>query len=566
MKRRGLFILLLILSVVILSFYLKKTISPTEKNKLQTKVDKIFENWDKSDSPGAAISIVKGKKVVYTQGYGSANLEYDIPITPKTVFHVASISKQFTAFAVTILADSGKLSLDDDIRLYLPDIPDFGKTITIRHLLHHISGLRDQWELLAMAGWRLDDVITKNHILKMVKRQKDLNFDPGKEYLYCNTGFTLLAEIVERVSKKPFIDWTQENIFNPLDMTNTHFHENHEKIIKNRAYSYSPQGEGFRKRVLSYANVGATSLFTTVEDLAKWVNNFDSKIIANDAVMEQMHELGILNSGEDITYAQGLSIGEYKGLKTVGHGGADAGFRSQVVRFPEEDFAIIVLSNLSSIDTSSLTMQVADIYLAKKIKDKTPPPKKTERKSIEVDSKILTTYEGLYQIRPDYVLTISKQNENLTVQRTGERKYVLFAESEMSFFSRETNLEITFMLNNVGDILKITIQDNGKEIEAMKILPVHLNPEQLSEYTGEYYSSELDTFYRILLDDGVLRVTHRKHDDIPLAVITPDYYSGTEWFFKTVHFTRDNNYRINGFMVTGSRVRNLHFIKLENLP
>jgi len=561
MKRSSFFILLLFVSVVLLSLYLKKTISPTKNNKIQTSVDKIFENWDKSGSPGAALAVVKGKKVVYTQGYGSANLEYDIPITPKTVFHVASISKQFTAFAVTMLADSGILSLDDDIRLYLPDIPDFGKTITVRHLLHHISGLRDQWELLAMAGWRLDDVITKNHILKMVGRQKDLNFDPGEEYLYCNTGFTLLAEIVERITKKTFLDWTQENIFNPLDMTNTHFHENHEKIVKNRSYSYSPQEEGFRKRVLSYANVGATSLFTTVEDMAKWVINFDSKIIANDTVMAQMHEQGILNSGEKINYALGLSIGEYKGLKTVGHGGADAGFRSQVVRFPEEDFTVIVLSNLSSISTNRLAMQVTDIYLAKKIKEEKSSKKKAERASVEIDPRILEFYEGLYQIRPDYVLTIKKQDEQLTVQGTGGRKYDLYAESERLFFRRNANYEIIFEINNVGDITKITIRDNERELEGTKIVPVQLTSEQLTEYTGEYYSSELDTFYRIVFEKDHFVATHRKHDDIPLTVITPDYYSGTEWFFRTVHFTRDDNNHINGFLVTGGRVRNLRFTK-----
>lgn len=561
MKRSSLFILLIFVSVVFLSFYMKKTISPAEKNKVQTKVDKIFESWDKSDSPGAALAVVQGKKVVYTRGYGLANLEYDIPITPKTVFHVASVSKQFTALAMTMLAESGQLSLDDDIRLYLPRIPDFGKTITIRHLLHHISGLRDQWELLAMAGWRLDDVITKNHILKMIWRQKELNFDPGEEYLYCNTGFTLLAEIVARITKKTFSAWTQENIFEPLGMTSTHFHENHEKIVKNRSYSYSPQGEGFRKRVLSYANVGATSLFTTVEDMAKWVMNFESKVIANDAVLAQMHEQGILNNGEKINYAFGLSTGEHKGLKTVGHGGADAGFRSQVVRFPDEEFAVIVFSNLSSVDTGSLARQVADIYLAKKIKEITLPKKNASRRSLELDPKILLTYEGLYQIRPDYVLTIKKQEDHLTIQGTGGRKFILYAESETQFIRRDANFEINFTINNVGDITIITVIDNGKTIQGIKIFLLPLNSEQLANYTGEYYSSELDTFYRIVLDEGRLLVTHRKHDDFPLSPITPDYFSGPEWFFRTVHFTRDNDTDIDGFMVTGSRVRNLRFNK-----
>ncbi len=561
MKRSSLFTLLLIISVVFLSFYLKNKISPTEKNKIQTRVDKIFENWDKSDSPGAALAVVKGKKVVYAQGYGSANLEYDIPITPETIFHVASISKQFTAFAITKLADAGNLSLDDDIRLHLPDIPDFGKTITIRHLIHHISGLRDQWELLAMAGWRLDDVITKNHILKMVRRQKDLNFDPGEEYLYCNTGYTLLAEIVERVTKKSFRDWTLENIFKPLSMTNTQFFDDHERIVKNRAYSYSPQEKGFRKRVLSFANVGATSLFTTAEDMAKWVQNFDSQIIGNDAVLKQMHEQGSLNSGETLNYAFGLSIGEYKGLKTVGHGGSDAGFRSHVVRFPEEDFAVIVLSNLSSINTSRLAMQVADLYLAKKIKEKKLPKKKAERASIELDPKILTAYEGLYKIRPDYALTIKIQNGQLFIQGTGGSQHILYPESETLFFRENDDFEILFTINNVGDITKITVLDNGRKIEGTKFIPIHLNPEQIAEYTGEYYSPELDTFYRIVWVEDRLVATHRKHDDIPLTKITPDYYSGTEWFFRTLHFTRDESNSIDGFMVTGSRVRNLRFTK-----
>ena len=177
-----------------------------------------------------------------------ANLEYDIPITPSTIFHMASVSKQFTAFAIASLAQQGKISLSDDIRKHLPEVPDFGKTITINHLIHHTSGLRDQWNLLMIAGWRLDDVITKDHILKMVSRQKELNFDPGAEYMYSNTGYTLMAEIVARVSKKTFAEWTKENIFVPLEMSNTLFYDDHEKIVRNRAYSYDiGDNNGYKK-------------------------------------------------------------------------------------------------------------------------------------------------------------------------------------------------------------------------------------------------------------------------------------------------------------------------------
>jgi len=194
---------------------------------VESKVDKIFSEWDKWDSPGASLAVLKAGQIIYKRGYGCAQLEYNIPIVPSTVFHVASVSKQFTAFAAALLANRGKLSLDEDIRKYLPEVPDFGKTITLKHLIYHTSGLRDQWEALAIAGWRLDDVITKEHILKLVRNQRELNFAPGEEHLYCNTGYSLLAEIVARVSGQSFPDWTAENIFKPLGMSNTHFHDDH---------------------------------------------------------------------------------------------------------------------------------------------------------------------------------------------------------------------------------------------------------------------------------------------------------------------------------------------------
>ncbi len=238
------------------------------ENDLGPKIDALFTEHDAWDRPGLAISVVRDGDLQYARGYGCANLEYDIPITPATVFHVASVSKQFTSFSIVLLAEEGKLALDDDVHKYLPDdVPDFGPTITLRHLMSHTSGIRDQWALLAMAGWRLDDVITREHILKLMRRQQDLNFEPGAEYLYSNMGYTLLAEVVAKVSGQSFREFTAERIFKPLGMTHTHFHDDHEEIVPNRAYSYAPDGDGFHKSVLSYANVGATSLFTTAEDL-----------------------------------------------------------------------------------------------------------------------------------------------------------------------------------------------------------------------------------------------------------------------------------------------------------
>ncbi|MBA4054623.1 MAG: hypothetical protein C0490_07925, partial [Marivirga sp.] len=221
-------------------------------------------------TPGVSIAVQKDGKLIYSKGFGYADLEYDIKNTPTTIFHIASVSKQFTAFAIAMLADQGKLKLTDDIRKYLPELHDFGSVITINHLVHHTSGMRDQWSLLMMSGWRLDDVITQEQIMRVIGRQTDLNFKPGEEMLYCNTGFTLMAEIVHRITGESFAEWTKKNIFDPLDMKNTLFYDDHEKIVKNRAYSYYEVPGGFKKSVLNFANAGATSLFTTVEDLSLW--------------------------------------------------------------------------------------------------------------------------------------------------------------------------------------------------------------------------------------------------------------------------------------------------------
>ncbi len=222
------------------------------------QVDEVFAPWDNNDTPGASVAIVKDGAILYKKGYGLANLEYDVPISPTSIFHIASISKQFTVFSILLLEKQGKLSLDDDVRKYIPEVPDFGKTITLRHLASHTSGLRDQWNLLSMAGWRMDDVITKEHILKLVSKQKELNFSPGDEYAYCNTGFTLLAEVVSRVSNMSFAEFTNAKIFEPLRMSNTLFYDDHEKIVKNRTYSYYSDSTGYKKSVLNFANVGAT--------------------------------------------------------------------------------------------------------------------------------------------------------------------------------------------------------------------------------------------------------------------------------------------------------------------
>jgi len=531
------------------------------------KVDQLFVAWDRDDVPGASIAVVKDGRIIYSKGYGSANLEYNISNQPNTVFHIASDSKQFTAFAIAMLADKDKLSLDDDIRKFLPEIPDFGYVITIRDLVHHISGMRDQWNLLALAGWRLDDVITKDHIMKLVSKQQDLNFVPGNEFLYCNTGYTLLAEIVARVSGQPFELWTNENIFKPLGMDRTLFYHDHRKIVKNRAYSYSEALGGYRKSVLSYANVGATSLFTTAEDLALWALNFETMKVGNQEVMDQMHQRGVLNGGDTISYAFGQGIGNYKGLKRVSHSGGDAGYRTVLIRFPEQNFTVVVLSNNGSFNPSRIGIKIADIYLEDLLEDEPQETEEVENGKdstpvIIVDSETLKSYVGKYEISPGLVLSVKYEEEQLTVQATGRPNIILEPQSEVKFSLTGTNGVITFQKNDEGMVDRLLLRQGELDTPAKKLPPFDPAKVNLSEFEGSYYSHELTTTYTFKIKDNMLVAEHQRHPDITFTPIDTNTFSGNAWYFRNVEFVRDLNKKIISLKVSSGRVRNAKFWKM----
>ena len=342
------------------------------------RVDKIFERFDRRDSPGCALAVMRDGGVIYKHGYGMADLDHDVAITPSTVFHVASVSKQFTDAAIVLLAQEGKLSFDDEVRKYIAELPDFGQRITIRHLIHHTSGLRDQWSLLGLAGWRYSlDLITDDDILEMMSRQKDLNFRPGEKHVYCNTGYTLLALIVKRVSGRSFREFTSQRIFEPLGMANTHFRDDHAEIVKHQAYGYSPSRDTWRLSVTNFDTVGATSLLTTAEDLARWDRNFDEPTVGGPKLIEQLLERGRLNNGEQLSYAFGLTHGLYKGQAVIEHSGGDAGYRAHFIRFPERKLSVACLCNAGNANPSRLARNVADAYLD--LKDEATPPKPSGR-------------------------------------------------------------------------------------------------------------------------------------------------------------------------------------------
>jgi CubicO group peptidase (beta-lactamase class C family) len=469
------FCLALFLAVSVPCFASAQGLTPEQAGRL----DAVFSDMQALDAPGASVAVIRRGQIIYSKGFGSAQIEYQVPITPTTVFHVASVSKQFTAMAVLLLVVDGKLGLDDDIREHMPDVSDMGAVVTPRHLLHHVSGVRDQWELLAMAGWRLDDVITKEHVRRLLLLQEELNFEPGAEYMYSNMGFSLAADLVERVAGMPFSEFVDERIFQPLEMHLTHVHDDHEMVVPNRAYSYRETQDGYRNAVLSYANHGATSLFTTAEDLVNWLDNFRVQTVGGPAVLEEMTTRGVLNNGDTIPYALGIGWGDYRGLRNLGHGGSDAGFRSQVMWFPDHNVGIAVLSNFGSANPGLRARQVADVVLGDVLE---PAPEPAEA--------------------------------------------AIAPESE---------------------------QDQA---------PVQSNVD-LSQFLGTYYSPEIETFYQVREVESGLVVYHLRFGEIRL-VSGPDddTFLGGQWFLNSLAFTRDAASRVDGFRLTGGRVRNLRFVKV----
>jgi CubicO group peptidase (beta-lactamase class C family) len=372
-------------------------------DKKTTAVDEVFSDLTKASSPGCALGVYRDGKIVYANGYGLANLEENVPITPQSVFDIGSTSKQFTAASILLLERQGKLSINDDIRKYIPELPDYGQKITIVHLLNHTSGLRDYLTLMELAGINIDSVTTDEDALQMIVRQKALNFVPGSDWLYSNTGFFLLSVIVKRVSGKTLREFAAENIFTPLEMTHTQYRDDHASLIANRAMAYEAKekGGGYNLDVSYFEQTGDGAVHTSVEDLLKWDESFYRGQIGGKDFLAEIQEQGKLNDGKVLEYAKGLFIGEYRGLHAVSHGGSWGGYRAELLRFPEQHFSVACLCNLGSASPSNRAHRVADIYLASLMKPK--EEKKKESKDDERQkAEIRLTEEQLRDYLGDY--------------------------------------------------------------------------------------------------------------------------------------------------------------------
>lgn len=339
------------------------------------EIDSLFARWDRTDSPGCTLGIVQDGRVTYRRGYGMANLDYGIPNGPDIVYYVGSDSKQFTAASIALLALAGRISLDDDIRKYFPEMRDYGTRVTVRQLVYHTAGIRDIYVLMSLAGKRLEDVFSDAEALALIARQKELNFTPGTDHLYSNSGYFLLGQLVKRVTGQSLRVFADSAIFRPLGMTRTHFHDDPGHVMPMRSMAYEPDGSGgFRlSYIQNFDKIGAGGLYTTLDDLAKWDENYYTHRVGGDALQVLIHTRAVLASGDTLPYAFGNNVTRYRGQRITEHSGALMGFRADVLRFPDLHTSVITMCNLANIAPEGIALRIADVILADRLGPRAAP-------------------------------------------------------------------------------------------------------------------------------------------------------------------------------------------------
>ncbi len=575
------FVLLAVLICSISTSTISQALSPSAIDKsneksLTAKVDQLFKKWDQPDSPGCALGVIRDGEFVYKHGYGMADLDHSIPINAKSVFYVGSMSKQFTAMSVALLARQGKLSLDDDIRKYLPEMPRYEIPITIQHLVHHTSGLRDFIVLKYLAGFPTNGVnredenyetmarTDNDEVFEVIVHQKEIKFTPGTEHDYCNSNYILLAEIVKRASGQSLSQFAEENIFKPLGMINTHYYDDLNVVIGNRVLGYSPrEGGGFIPVTTNNGTVGPAGVLTTVDDLLLWDRNFYHNKVGREGqdLIDLVLTPGTLHDGSKLQYAFGLYNYKYKGLDAVGHDGGFFGFKTSMGRFPQERFTVICLCNSKNIPMDVLADEVADVYLADRFKPTTSAPIVAKQNPIHLTKEELARFVGIYWNPVTEGLWMLSLKDGKLVDPGGGGS-TLVPLDKNRFQVAGQNVELTFETpsGSAHPTRMIKKTGSGKPQVYLAVEAVAPKPTQLTEYAGQYYSGEIDATYLFTIQAGKLALQRRKGNSVLLTPTFADNFWNDQ--FGYLRFTRDQHRKVNGLLLTGGWIRRLRFKKI----
>lgn len=522
----------------------------------------LLAEWDRPDSPGAAVAVMLAGELVARVTVGAADLEHAIPITADSVFHAASLSKQFTAFAILLLEQDGKLSIDDPLTSVLPETAHWGP-ITLRQLMNHTAGVRELSSLLGAAGWLPEDLVTDAQALKIVLSQQRLNFAPGSAYQYNNSGYTLLAEVVRRVSGQSLREFCDERIFRPLGMTRTHFQDDITDVVPNRTLSYAPTRKGYVRQVLNFAYAGPTGLQTTVQDLSRWAANFETPIVGNHELFTRMQAQGVLGNGSTNFYALGQERHAYRGLDTWSHGGRDAGYRSFLLRIPDERFSVAVLSNAADFDTAKIAYAAVDLFLKKRSAYQAP----VNLAKTQPSPAMLARYAGDYELFPGLIFTLSASGNRLFFAPLGSaEKTELSALSANTFqlnLRNDISIEFAAQIKGQAPAFDYRIGQHGKlPAKRIALSPFAPDAMPLHEYTGRFYSRELHAEYELYLDGNVLTARHPRQATIVLQPYQTDTFSSPASFFQRLTFVRDHDGRVVGFQMSGVYAEDIEFQRI----
>ena len=540
---------ILSLSVIVFAAALAVARKEKKDEALERSVDQIFAAYDNPGSPGCALGVIRDGDFVYRKGYGTASLELGVALTPESVFYMGSVSKQFTAASVVLAAEQGFLSLDDDIRKYVPEIPSYGKPITLRKMLHHTSGFRDILSLLFLAGRNSEDIHPTSELLDLLSRQKALNFTPGDEFLYSNTNYFLMSVVIRRATGKPLSRFAEENIFKPLRMTHTSFYDDRTVVLPGRVAAYAPRpGGGFRVDwSTNYDMVGGGGLMSSVDDLLLWDGNFYDNKLGKGTLLKEMQTPGGLNNGKQIEYALGLFISKYRGLPIVAHDGANFGYRTTLVRFPEQRFSVICLCNLGTSNPLRLSYEVADLYLGGQL---APDPQPAAH--AKVDPQPFTGWYRDPESHSAYQLSVADGD----IVALGTH----FKPRDANHFVAAPGAEIALdRLQNGGTRATLTLEDSAPQVFE-RFEPLKPSAEDLAQYAGEYTSSELQATYRFAVKDGKLALATNWEEPSVLEPTVRDEFQSPAGV--ALVFRRDAARHITGCDLFAGRVRNILFTRV----
>ncbi|WP_419860281.1 serine hydrolase [Candidatus Palauibacter sp.] len=526
--------------------------------------DQIMSRFDGPQSPGGAVRAWRGGRTLFSKTYGMANLAYGLPFEEDTRTNIGSTSKQFTAFAVMLQAERGLLSLDDDIRKHIPELPEFEHTIQVKHLVTHTSGLREFLNLLRMTGRRLDhgDWIDRSELVDIVQRQPALQNEPGGEWNYNNTAFGLAAVIVERTSGQDFHVFMQENVFGPLGMTGTMVRPSTRHIVPNMSEGYTPGPDGYRQIGDLGGAVGAGAIYSTIGDLQTWAENYANPRVGTRESIDEMMTSFVLKDGEETGYGYGLSVDEQRGLKRVSHGGADVAHRSMFVYFPEINAGLTTQSNHAQFN-SGVAYELAAAFFGDAMEEEEDADDEAgDFDPEDFDPEAFDEFAGRYALdaAPNFILTFTREDDTFYTQATGQQRLEIVPTSDSTFRLLAVEASVTFLRDPEGDVEGLTLHQNGDNhatrLEGDEAESWEPAAEDLADFAGRFFSEELETFYTFTVEDDDLVLHQRRLDRAELEPGEEDEFSGGGLSFA---FERDRNGQVIGFYVSNGRTRDVRF-------